>query len=232
MHYFDLDWLMSLELPWFEPKNEHRGGWSGVSKTSLPTSDGEESFFVKRQVNFAYRDPWSFFSRAPTLRREYRGIRLLNRLGISTPEVVFYAEDKQLRSVLVTRELAGYLSLSDFLAGNPDPSLRKNVISEITRAILKLHRASVCHGGLYGKHIMLLAESENPQITFIDLEKSKRCFFARRWIYKDISQLLRRTDGFTEQEKDSILDAYDREFPAFSTKVKQKISKKLGNNYS
>lgn len=219
---------MSLDLPWFEPKNEHRGGWSGVSRISLPVSNRTETFFVKRQANFAYRDPRRLLLKAPTLRREYRGILLLNRLGISTPEVVFYAEDKRLRSVLVTRELTGYRNLSDFLAGDSDPDLRSRVIDEMIRVLLKLHLASVCHGGLYGKHIMVSTETSPPKIALIDLEKVKRSLPQRRGIYRDISQLLRRTAGLTESEKNRLFSAYNKEFPAFSKKLNEIISKKTG----
>ena len=79
----EVDRILNLNLPAFEPINQRRGGWSGVA---MVTCAGRK-YFIKRQKNHSYREPRRVFRRTPTLRREYRNTLRLQALRIPTTEI-------------------------------------------------------------------------------------------------------------------------------------------------
>ncbi len=220
MDYVDLQHFLALDLPYFEPVNIRRGGWSGVARTNW----ANEVYFVKRQVNHSFRDPSRLFRKTPTLRREYRNFLRLAQIGIRTPEVVLYA-DKAGDAMMVTRELTGYVDLVEFLRDNSDSAQRTLTIKALLSITLNLHSHSLHHGCLYGKHIMV--NTNDPgEIAMIDLEKLKYSPRKRHIACKDISQLIRQTLGLSPSERDIILSAYEAVFPDFLQTLNLDLKKK------
>lgn len=225
MQHINLQHFLDLDLPFFEPKNIRRGGWSGISRVECAGL----AYFVKRQVNHSYREPRRFLLRTPTLRREYINILRLQNINIGTPEIVLYAETGQ-DAMLVTRELAGYIDLDNFLAITTDTAARETMFSTLVNTLLKMHEGNFLHGCLYGKHIMVDA-SEPANIATIDLEKMRFSIGRRRSACKDISQLLRHTTGIKDSERDLIVAAYERRFAGFTVLLNQRTDKKLNGNH-
>ena len=224
MQTINLQHFLDLDLPFFEPKNNRRGGWSGVSRVEC----AGQVYFVKRQVNHSYREPQRFFLRTPTLRREYRNIRRLHNIGIGTPKIVIYAEAGA-TAMLVTRDLAGYIDLDNFLAKTTNVAARETMFSSLLKILLRMHQVSILHGCLYGKHIMV--DTNNPtNIATIDLEKMRFSIGRRRNACKDISQLLRHTSGIKDSERDVIIAAYERRFTGFAGLLNQRLDRKTNRN--
>lgn len=220
MQHIDVQHFLDLDLPFFEPKNIRRGGWSGVSRVVC----AGQAYFVKRQVNHSYREPRRLFQRTPTLRREFRNILRLQSINIITPQVVLYAEQAQ-NAVLVTRELTGYVDLEKFLAETSDAATRESVLSNMTGILLNMHQNNFLHGCLYGKHIMV-DSSQPSNIATIDLEKLRFSLGKQRNACKDISQLLRHTEGLTKNERDLIITTYEQHFSGITRFLYQRLNDK------
>ncbi len=220
MDYVDLQHFLNLDLPYFEPVNIRRGGWSGVARTEW----ANEVYFIKRQVNHSYRDLFRLFRKTPTLRREYRNFLRLSRIGIRTPEIVLYS-DKGGDAMMVTRELTGYVDLVEFLKDNPDAERRTLAITALVGATLNLHAHSLHHGCLYGKHIMINI-ADPGKIAMIDLEKLKYSPRKKHNACKDISQLIRQTQGLSPSDRGIILGAYEAVFPEFLQTLNLDLKKK------
>ena len=225
MQQINLQHFLDLDLPFFEPKNLRRGGWSGISRVEC----AGQVYFVKRQVNYLHREPQRFFLLTPTLRREYRNILRLQNINIGTPEIVLYAEGGR-NAMLVTRELKGYITLENFLAKTTGTVARERMFSTLTKTLLKMHEDNFLHGCLYAKHIMVDA-NEPANIAPIDLEKLRFSIGRRRNACKDISQLLRHTDGIQDSERDLIIATYEQRFAGITGLISQRLHKKVNSNY-
>ena len=224
MNYLDLQHFIDLELEPFEPINERRGGWSGVSRVEW----AGEAYFIKRQVKHGYRDPKRFFLSTPTLRREYRNFRRLEKIGIKTPEIVIYAEQGS-NAMMVTKELDGFIDLDTYLERVSSTGDRLKTFTRLTEILLEMHEHLLHHGCLYGKHVMVHVE-DPENLAMIDLEKMK--FYPRRRFIacKDISQLTRQTTGMLEGERDLIVAAYEKRFPGFAKDLTKRLNRKAGRS--
>ncbi|MFP6807024.1 MAG: lipopolysaccharide kinase InaA family protein [Pseudomonadales bacterium] len=220
MQHINLQHFLDLELEYFEPVNIRRGGWSGVARVEF----ADQAYFIKRQVNHTYRNPSRFFLKSPTLRREYNNFLKLKNLSIGTPEIILYAEDGA-DAMMVTRELTGFIDLNTYLSRVTATEPRRQVFTCLTEIILRIHSNNLHHGCLYGKHVMV-DEAKPTNIALIDLEKMK---FAPRKRYnacKDVSQLIRQTQGMFDSERNQILSAYESKFPGFRTDLEKDLKKK------
>ncbi len=220
MHHIDLQYFLDLDLPFYEPRNERRGGWSGVSRVHC----AGQTVFIKRQVNHTCRDIRAAFFRIPTLRREFRNYGRLARIGIETPELLLYAEAKS-SAMMVVSELRDYRDLDSTLTGTPDPDRRQSILSALLAVMLTLHDAGYRHGSLYGKHIMVRSGS-TPRIALIDLEKLRYSFNRKAGVVRDISQLLRHTTSLTDEEREGIIACYEARFPGFRKSLERRSRKK------
>jgi tRNA A-37 threonylcarbamoyl transferase component Bud32 len=219
MQQIKLDHFLDLDLPFFEPRNERRGGWSGVSRVQW----SGQAYFIKRQVNHAYREPRRFFMRTPTLRREYRNTIRLSKINIQTPEIVIYSEDGP-NAMLITRELSGYIDLDAYLP-TATTEQRTEMLASLLEITSRMHQNAYRHGCLYGKHIMV--NCDNPSdIAVIDLEKMKYSPWKRSNAVRDICQLIRHTDSWSDGEIESIRTSYEKRFSGFTDELGKRMEHK------
>ncbi|MBD3646683.1 MAG: hypothetical protein HUJ31_04335 [Pseudomonadales bacterium] len=219
MQRIDVNYLLDLELPFFEPPNQRRGGWSGVSMVEC----AGQRFFVKKQKNHTYREPRRFYRPTPTLRREYRNILRFRKLGLVTPSVVLYGERGD-DGVLVTTALEDYVDLVSWLSSTQDETARLDFFNELTSQLLRIHEARFHHGCLYGAHIMVKPDSPR-EIAYLDLESLRRTLRPAHNASKDIGQLFRHTEAINEKERAIIVDAYESRYPGFKTRLATRLTK-------
>jgi tRNA A-37 threonylcarbamoyl transferase component Bud32 len=222
MQDVNLDHFLELELPFFEPRNVRRGGWSGVSRVEW----SGEVYFIKRQVNHAYREARRFFRRTPTLRREVRNTLRLNKIDIPCPEIVIYAEDGP-NAMLITRELSGHIDLDKFLPAATSEH-RQSMLKSLVEKMIIMHQNSYKHGCLYGKHIMI-DKLDPTNIALIDLEKMRYSPGKKSNAVRDICQLFRHTDSWLEADLEQIKDSYESQFAGFISELNRKMMHKASD---
>ena len=89
-HQLDsFDALWNLELKAVDEPNIERGGWSSVAKLML----GEQSFYLKRQINHLTRSLQRPLGE-PTFAREMRNIQRYQQLGIPALRAAYFAQRK------------------------------------------------------------------------------------------------------------------------------------------
>ena len=162
----DFDALWDLDVEWFEPPNERRGGWSGVARLELQWPDGRsEGVFLKRQENHLRRTLGHPLAGEPTFAGEMQNILLLERAGVPTLEPLYYGQRRangRWRAILVTRELAGFRPLNwwieqwQTLGWSFSRPARRAVLVEAARVIQRLHRqGALVHNALHPKHLFV-----------------------------------------------------------------------------
>ena len=179
----DFDALWKLEAEWFEPPNQRRGGWSGVSRCELMLSEGGRcGIFIKRQENHgtpSWRHP---VSGVPTFFREFKRIMNYRSKAIPTLEPVFFATrqiGKNQRAILITEELAGYVSLDDKIQAwmkesAPSRALRHRILEAVATLLRGMHSHGIQHSCFFSKHVFIrLNEDGSVDARVIDLEKSR-----------------------------------------------------------
>lgn len=181
----------TLELPFFEPPNKTRGGWSGVAQLTL--ANGLPAF-MKRQENHVYRSIQHGFKKRPTFEREYHNILLFNQLGLPTYHLLYFG-NRTLRSgfqtILITEALTDYCAL-DQLAFNTIDLKSKQSLLQVLASILRLmHQHKIEHNCLYQKHIFVKKYNESWDICLIDLEKAKKRWLKKTAMIRDLSTLFR-----------------------------------------
>lgn len=132
---------------------------------------------------------------------EYRAIRALESAGVDTLSIAAFASrganPARRRSMLLTEELAGTVSLEDFCApwaGAPPPfPLRLRVVAGLAGIARRMHDAGVNHRDFYLCHFHL-ATGELARGRFhcylIDLHRAQcRSHTPRRWQVKDLAGL-------------------------------------------
>lgn len=222
MQEINLDHFIELDLPFFEPRNDRRGGWSGVSRVEW----SGEVYFIKRQVSHTYREVRRFFRHTPTLRREVRNTHRLNKVDIGCPEIVIYAEEGA-NAMMVTKELTGYIDLDRFLPAATSED-RKIMLTSLLDKTIRMHQNGYKHGCLYGKHIMV-DEQNLSNVALIDLEKMKYIPRKKSNAVRDISSLFRHTEGWSEADLNQIKDGYETVFPGFTSELNQKLALKTSS---
>lgn len=207
------------EDAWFEPPNQARGGWSGVTRQVLTMPDGSRAgIFVKRQENHVYRSWRHFFRPAATLEREFRNCLHFRELGIPSMEPLYFAErrvDGKLRAILITRELDGYRSLES-PEYRPIRQVkredRNRLIASLAGIIRQMHAHRFQHTCLYPKHLFVKKNCDGSlDARFIDLEKTRWLPF-RRWIaLRDLDSLQRHAEGWGRTDRLRFFLAYRQE---------------------
>ena len=218
------DALWQLDVPWFEPPNERRGGWSGVARVELKCPDGSRvGVFLKRQENHntpTWLHPWRG---APTFRREFKRIRLYQRCEVPSLEPVFFAMrscGKDDRAILMTAELDGFVSLDQLNedlrmhgqsahAGGIGLSDRRAVIMAVARLVRRMHAQRLRHGCLFGKHVFVRkTDAGQIEARVIDLEKTHRPLAGYFCAEHDLYSLERGTYGWRLSDKVFFLREY------------------------
>lgn len=218
LNSFDRIW--SLQAPWFEEPNERREGVSGVVTWQLKLPDGsEQRVFIKRQENHNTPTCRHPFRGEPTFYREYQNIQKLTAIGVPTIEVLYYGEavsQGKRQAILISKGLDEYDCLENWFRqpeNRNDPERLQPLLKKLATVIRPMHQDKIRHGCLYGKHIFVKTGSDpegHPafKIRLLDLEKAKTALFRRRAVEKDLSQLVRHTDGFDEQAVELFLSYY------------------------
>lgn len=208
---------------WVEEPNERREGSSGVQ--FLPATEGRPNLYSKRQINHCYRSLRHPLGR-PTVFREEQAIRAFNALGVQTPKLVFCGAEQltdHWRALLVTEELAGFVSLDDWYAadaGGPDVD-RTPMLEQIARMLVSFHRAGWQHSCCYGKHIFVRPAEEGglPEVAMLDLEKARRRWPATSAARHDLDQLSRHRGEMPTEDWQTLLQLYEQQWPAMSDKL-------------
>lgn len=206
----DFDALWNVDVGWFEPPNQRRGGWSGVSRLELSLPDGTTcALFLKRQENhgtFSWRHP---IKGIPTFLREFRKIMHYRACGIPSLEPVYFAVRRipgGHRAILATEELSGFVSMEDLARhwianGAPPKPVRRRYLEATARLLGMMHGRGIQHNCFFPKHVFVREEANGTvEARVIDLEKSRwrpsKTLSARRDLYSLVRQSLcwSRTD--------------------------------------
>ena len=199
LHDFEHFWNYSGD--WFESPNQGRGGWSGVNRLLLRSTQGKQlGLFLKRQQNYIRRTLLHPFSGVSTFSCEFRTLRHLSGNGVGVPRLVFFSETRSaegVRAILVTEELRGYRALDDVAREvllDPARSRTQKIalIKSAALTVRKLHDAGIQHRALHPKHLMVnMDDPDAPKSVLIDFEKARPKFFAIRRALRDLSTLNR-----------------------------------------
>ena len=166
---------------------------------------GQQSYFLKLHEGVGWREivknllQW----RLPVLsaRNEYRAVRALRDIGVDTMTVVAYAcmghNPARLRSMIVTEDLVGTVSLEDYCAdwaARPPPvAVRMKLLLKLADSAGRMHRAGINHRDFYICHFHLdesTLEQAEPVCYLIDLHRAQlRRQTPRRWQIKDLAGL-------------------------------------------
>jgi len=200
--------LWDLPETWVEPPNYRRGGFSGVIRTTI---DGQAAY-IKKQVNHNYhslRHPLG----QPTAFREYQAMTIANKLGVDTPVPLFCESEwvgGEHRTLLVTKALEGYTSLSD-IPWPMEPAENLAVLRAVAQTLAKLHCARWQHSSLYPTHIFVKKEQSSWRVALLDLEKMRRRLTVKQASHHDLKQFLRRIRRWNDVHRRQFRDAYEYE---------------------
>lgn len=184
--FTDFDSWWRQPLPWLEPPNEERGGWSGVSLLTLKQPTGELSnLYVKRQHNHTRRT-WRHPVRGvPTFMLEYHALMQLQALGIRVPKVIYFGMREQAgaqQAILVTQALEGYVSLDQLHPVQLTPTQLNELALQVGQTLRGLHAVGWQHRAMYPKHLFVAwpitatVDTPTPLCALIDLEKARTMY--------------------------------------------------------
>lgn len=186
--------LWKLEAQWVEEPNVRRGGWSGVVRHTLQTSEGEEiEVYIKRQEGHISRTFAHPLSGILTLKKEFANIQRLNRYSVPTLEPLYFGLSGN-RAILITLGLTTHESLEHIDPSTLSRHERQILILSIATALNHMHRAHMQHNCMYPKHLLVKPKADEWDVRIIDLEKMKRTLWKRSAIYRDLSTLFRHSD--------------------------------------
>ncbi len=203
------DRLWKLEADWFEPPNERRGGWSGVSRCDLATPDGGTvGMFLKRQENHITRTPRHPFGMS-TFVREMNNILLFKRSSVPALEPIYFAVrriDGNLRAILCTEALDGYESLEALTTrwahdGFPDRNTRKELMTAVAAVMRQMHQCRIQHNCFYPKHIFVRLAGDGIKVRIIDLEKAKVRIHKSFATFRDLYTLNRHSQSWSRSDR-------------------------------
>lgn len=205
---FDRVW--DRKVNWFEEPNERRGGWSGVGRIELKQSDGSlVGAFLKKQDHHQHKSWRHPIQGVPTFEREFIMMRYLEKCGVAAPEVMLFGRNPSgdFKTVLLTKELAGFVSLEEFTTAffadiGPALAIQRPVIDAVARFARQLHAAKVQHRSFYPKHLFVnVADMSAPEVAVIDLEKSRINLFPLMRTFMDLSALNRHAEHWSKTRR-------------------------------
>ena len=137
---------------------------------------------------------------------EYQAVNKLRQIGVDTMSVAAYASEGHnpaaLRSLIVTDDLVGTLSLEDYCADwlqqPPSTRIRLGLIRKLADSAGRMHRAGINHRDFYLCHfhldpLSLDSKTLGPcdiRCHLIDLHRAQiRSKTPRRWQVKDLAGL-------------------------------------------
>ena len=174
-------------------------------RRTLRFEHGGRSFFLKFHTGVGWPEIFKNLLqlRLPIVsaRNEYQAIRALEAIAVDTMAVAAFAErganPARRRSMLVTDDLVGTISLEDFCAGwasSPPPAaLRMRLVRTLATIARRMPGAGINHRDFYLCHFHLdlsTVDSPRPRCHVIDLHRAQqRAAVPRRWRVKDLAGL-------------------------------------------
>lgn len=231
--------LWALDAPWFEEKNQRRGGWSGVSRIDLLLPEGGSvGVFLKRQENHRKRSLAYPLTGRATFAVEFENIQRFEQLGINTLEPIFFSDKRQqgkLQAILMTRELTGFKALSSegFHPGGRYAKTAEKKLAmfkQLAALMHQMHNKNIKHDCFYLKHVFAKPlEKAGMELKVIDLEKAKKVPFRANATFRDIYSLLRHAQEWTDEDKLTFFKIYrgEEQLSAQSLKLWRSINRKL-----
>jgi lipopolysaccharide kinase (Kdo/WaaP) family protein len=216
----DFEAVAKREFEWFEPPNQRRGGWSGVSRIALnpeATPEEQETGFLKIQQNHWFRARNKFFRRHLTFEREIDAMTKVAPIISFIPEVLLFGRwniGPDAWAVIITRSLDGWFSFGDWLQGKnglvpPDHDTLLKVFETIASTSRQLHNAGWVHLGFSAKHLFVRPKGDRDyDICLIDYEKCRRHVLPGYRTIKDCSHFMRHTPLMTDEHKRDYLKFY------------------------
>ena len=193
-HQLDsFDALWSLQLKAVDEPNTERGGWSSVAKLAL----GEQSFYLKRQINHLTRSLQRPLGE-PTFAREMRNIQRYQQLGIPALRAAYFSQRKtsgQQQATLITYALEDWHDLNHWQKQWLELSSEQQhgIIQACAKLASTLHSSGQMHGCFYHKHVFLQKKTPGFTTKLIDLEKTRPLLLGQRDRIKDLEPLFRRS---------------------------------------
>ncbi len=203
------DHLWSLDADWFEPPNERRGGWSGVSRCELEAPEGGKvGVFLKRQENHITRTISHPFG-MPTFAREMQNILIFKEASVPALEPVYFAVRKpggDLRAILCTEALDGYEPLENMVErwstdGWPSKEKRLRLMEAVANVMSRMHEHKIQHNCFYPKHIFVRIDENDIRVRIIDLEKAKVRILSRFATFRDLYTLNRHSQSWSRTDR-------------------------------
>lgn len=211
--------LDSFEALWdvphrfVEPINRRRGGWSGVTKLTLPDEKGRSgAWYLKRQEQqkrYSLRYPLG----APTFRYEVDALRLGLQLHWPAVELQAFGicnRDGQQRAVLLTREIA-LPSLESFHYDLAPLRQAPGILSRVGQQLLDMHASGWQHGALFPCHMFV--DLANGEMQLIDFERARKRTNPVDAACADLVQLLRRAEWLEPDLLQALLRPYSEQAP-------------------
>ncbi len=202
------DALWDLKADWFEPPNERRGGWSGVSRIQIEHPSGQPvGLFLKRQENHVCRSLTHPIKGVATFLREFKNIRRFQALHVPTLQPVFFGlrtvAGKQ-RAILVTQELVGFFPIPNTpheCAELKPLAARRALFTKLAELMHHMHADNRQHGCLYLKHLFMKPLAEGGfDVRVIDLEKTRKLLSQKRAIFRDLYTLSRHAGEWSRTD--------------------------------
>jgi heptose I phosphotransferase len=185
----------------------------------LSTPTGAIPVYVKRYYQLPWWQRWFGTTDSYPGPSELANIQRAMHLGIKVAEPVAAGADpaRECKSILVLHSLEGYTALHHYLPSRWNTvrhsregrrewqQFKRTLVGQMAEMVRRLHAADLYHRDLYLCHFFLREDGALPNgfdLVLIDwgrLKSSKR----RRWLTKDLAQLLFSTDlpGITQTDR-------------------------------
>lgn len=175
-------------------------------RTTLRFTIDDTGYFLKKHQGIGWKEllRYLFQFRIPVLsaKNEWLAIHQLQKLGVPTMSPIGYGRKGwnpgRLKSFLITRELAGMVSLKEFCkewpASPPGPRLKRKLIEKVAEIARTIHENGINHRDFYLAHFLLdpltIHNGKDPRLYLIDLHRVQiRPKTPDRWRVKDIAAL-------------------------------------------
>lgn len=168
------------------------------SRRTFRIETGGKGFFIKHHHGVGwkeiFKDLLQFKVPVTGADGEFKAIRHLEKVGVPTMSCAGFGQryfnPAGRESFIITRELAGMVSLEDFFAENAvAPEVRKDIAVRLGRSLGKMHAGGLNHRDCYICHF--LRSPETGELHVIDLHRAQiRKQVPFRYAVKDVAGIL------------------------------------------
>lgn len=130
-------------------------------------------------------------------RAEWENLQYLQSLGIPTPKIVVYGEERTLgffrQGMFVTEAIENSANLMEFAGENPELMVNsqwvKSVLKRLADYIARIHKQEFVHRDLKWRNILIVNTQNQPQLYFIDCPSGSKPlgFLLKRQVIKDLA---------------------------------------------